>query len=81
LIFVINCDSLVILYRRFSFQLGGASANVVLWTIYEWFPMVNHLARPVGTGLPTCVTQSEDAAVSVSGIDISKNKKELLVSY
>jgi hypothetical protein len=57
---------------------GGASANVVLYDLR----MVSDggpLSKAVQVYRPRDL--SEDAAVSVSGIDISKNKKELLVSY
>jgi hypothetical protein len=57
---------------------GGASADVAMYDlrmVSDGGPQSRkvQLYRPRGL--------SEDAQVSVSGIDISKNKKELLVSY
>lgn len=63
---------------QYSNKAGGASANVALYDL-----------RMVSDGQQTSkVVQlyrprhlDENASVSVSGIDISKNKKELLISY
>lgn len=62
----------------FLISAGGASANVALYDLRmtsDGGPLskVVQLYRPRGL--------SDDAQVSVSGIDLSKNKKELLVSY
>lgn len=58
------------------FAAGGSSGDV---SLYDMRFMTNHSTKVVQTYRPSCFGQ--DVTISISGIDVSQDKRELLISY